>query len=256
MGKLFKIEMKKLYKSTAMRIMLIIVVVLSLISVASYAFIDSMGNELVALTFKITGHDIYIALLQDNSDTILLITILMAILIGSDFSARTLQMQLSAGYSRMQIVVSRFLSSIVAFLILFALYMLCMVGGITAIFGFGLEVTGDIIGNLVLKTVMCVFMSFSMIALYMLICFLLKSTGSSIGVCLPFMLIGTSILQALAMAFKTCKFIIELTPFGQIMLIGEDLNNLEIVKFFAVGAVWIIGMILINHATFKNAELK
>ena len=44
MGKLFRIEMKKLWRSTAMRVMVIVSIVMSFIIVESYEFIYSMAD--------------------------------------------------------------------------------------------------------------------------------------------------------------------------------------------------------------------
>lgn len=256
MGKLFRIEMKKLWRSTAMRVMVIVSIVLSLISVASYAFIDSMADEFSGGMFGIDGYSALNTLLSDNSDSMLFAVLLIAILIGGDFSARTLQTQISAGFSRMQVIISRFLSTIVAYLVFHVTYMIFFAGGVTIVLGFGKEVTGALVGEILLQMLMSLFMSFAMLAIYMFFCFLLKSTGASIGVCLPFMLVGTSIIQMLSFAFETCEKIIALTPFGQIMLVTSELDGLGYVKFFAVGIVWMVGMLAVTFATFRKAELK
>lgn len=256
MGKLFRIEMKKLWKSTAMRVMVIVTIVLSLISVASYAFIENMADDYLGEMLGINGYAAMNALISDNSDSMLFAVLLIAILIGGDFSARTLQTQISAGYSRLHIIFSRFLSTMVAYIVFNLTYMLFFVGGVTIVLGFGESVTGELIGELLLQIFMSLLMSAAMLTIYMFFCFLLKSTGASIGVCLPFMLVGTSIIQVLSFAFEICKKIIELTPFGQIMLITSDLDAVGYVKFFGVALVWIAGMLAVTFAAFRKAELK
>lgn len=255
MGKLFKIEMKKLWKSTAMRVMMIVSVVLSFISVISYVFIDNLSEEMMYF-FDVGGYYAIKTLIDDTSDSMLFAVLLMAILIGGDFSARTLQTQVAAGFSRFKIILSRYLSTLVAFILFYITYMVFYAGGMTIAFGFGKTVTGALIGELILQIFMSIVMAAATLGIYMFFAFLLKSTGATIGVCLPFMLLGTTIIQVLSLAIKACEKIIALTPFGQAMVITSGLDTLGYVKFFAVGIVWIAGMLAVTFAAFRKAELK
>lgn len=255
MGKLFKIEMKKLWKSTAMRVMLLVTLVLSIISVAMYVMIDNMAEDM-SMGPAVSGYSILTTIFQDSSDSMLFTVLLIAILIGGDFSARTLQTQIAAGFSRFKVIMSRYLSTIVAFLIFYFATMLFMVGGVSMFIGFGREMTGELFVDILLKTFMSVFMGASTLSIYMFFCFLVKSTGASIGICLPFMLLGAPILTTLSYVFETCEFIIGLTPFGQVLLIPAEFDGMGYFKFYAVGLVWLVGMIYLTYLTFRRAELK
>lgn len=256
MSKLFKIEMKKLWKSTAMRIMLLVTLVLSILSVAVYVFVDNFADGAMAEMMTVDGYGVLESLLMDTSDSMLFTVLLIAILIGSDFAARTLQTQIAAGFSRVKIIISRYMSTVVAFLIFYFATMLFMVGGVSIFLGFGEKLTGELIGDIMLKIFMSVFMGMVTLSIYMFFCFLVKSTGAGIGICLPFMLIGTSILQMLSLAFEACEKIINLTPFGQAMFVTAELDGMGYFKFFAVGFIWMVAMLLLTHITFKKAELK
>lgn len=256
MGRLFKIEMKKLWKSTAMRVMLLVSLGLCLFNVLIFLLMKNLMDGLDAMGLGVDGYYAFSTLASQNSDSMMFTVLLIAILIGGDFSARTLQMQLSAGYSRFQVIISRYLSTLVAFVIFFITYLVAYAGGITLVLGFGRPVTSEVIGELILELLMGLFMSAVILAIYLFICFLVKSTGASIGISLPFMLVGVTILQTVSFAFETAETIISFTPFGQQMIIGSSFDALDYVKFFAVGIVWLVGIISLIFVTFRKAELK
>lgn len=256
MGRLFKIEMKKLWKSIAMRVMILVSLGLCLLNVAIFAMVKNFMDGFNVADLGMNGYYAFQNLVSQNSDSMMFTVLLMAILIGGDFSARTLQMELSAGYSRLQVIISRYLSTLVAFMIFFTTYLVAYAGGTTLVLGFGRPATSEVIGELILEILMGLFMSAVILAIYMFICFLVKSTGASIGISLPFMLIGVTILHTLTFAFETADTIMSFTPFGQQILIGDTFDTLGYVKFFGVGIVWLVGMISLIFVTFRKSELK
>ena len=268
MGKLFKIEMKKLRKSTAMMVMLIVAASLSVLSVAIYGLVNMFEDDILMIFGMNSGYSMAQSLIySDSSDSMVMAVILMAVLIGGDFSARTLQAQVAAGFSRFQIIVSRFLSLVISYLIIYVVYFSITVIGTTIIFGFGDNVTGAMVGELIGQLFLGLLMAVTMLSMYMLFAFLLKSTGGTIGVCLPCMLIGTSILNGLAVVSEEVYTIISFTPFGQSMelsmeaqgsfvgmLLGFD--GLNPVKFICVCIVWFAVFIGLTFLSFRKAELK
>lgn len=267
MGKLFKIEMKKLRKSTAMMVMLIVAASLSFLSVAIYGLVNMFTDDILSIFGIINGYSMASSLTySDSSDIMVMVVILMAVLIGGDFSARTLQTQVAAGYSRFQIIVSRFLSIMVAYLILYVVYFTITVVGTTLIFGFG-DVTGSMVGELVGNIFLGIIMAMTMLSMYMLFAFLLKSVGGTIGVCLPFMLIGTSIINMVSAISDVVYDIISFTPFGQsweLTMSGQSsilgvflgVESVDPVKFICVCVVWFVGFMGLTFLSFRKAELK
>lgn len=260
MGKLFKIEMKKLSKSTAMRVMLIVAASISLLNVIIYGFADNMASELLAILGKADGYHIMKSLICDDSDIMLMVVILMAVLVGGDFSARTLQTQIAAGFGRFEIIISRFLSTMVAYVILQAIYVGITGIGSTILFGFGSAVSGEMIGELLLDIVLSLLLAMTMLSIYMLFAFLLKSTGATIGVCLPTMLMGVSIINFISGVSRVMRDVMSFTPFGQQMALSDGgliyTQELDPVKFILVCVVWLAGFISLTFLSFRNAELK
>lgn len=259
MGKLFRIELKKLGKSKAMRVMLIVAAALSVLNVVVYGLMDAI-EDLMSLVFgEMSGYTIAMSLASDSSDIMLMVVILMAVLVGGDFSARTLQAQVAAGFGRFQIILSRFLSSALAYVILYVLYFGVTVIGVTAIFGFGDDITSKMMEELFLNIFLSFIMAMTMLALYMLFAFLFKTTGATIGVSLPMMLMGTSIIQMFTFISELADDIISFTPFGQQLLLSSLLphsSELEPVKFIGVCVVWMAAFIALTFASFRKAELK
>lgn len=258
MGKLFKIEMMKLRKSTAMLVLLIVAIALSLLNVGVYGLVNLVSDSLLSVFGKVDGYNMAVTMTSDTSDIMMMVVILMAVLIGGDFSARTLQTQVAAGYSRFKIIISRFITVAISYVILYTLYFSITVIGMTIIFGFGDGITSDMVSELVLKLFLSFIMAMTMLSMYMLFAFLLKSTGATIGVCLPVMLFGVSIIQMLSMVSEVVYDIISFTPFGQSMLLGDmfGLEEVEPIKFICVCIVWFSGFMSLSFLSFRKAELK
>ncbi|NLL92717.1 MAG: hypothetical protein GX225_01010 [Clostridiales bacterium] len=260
MSKLLKIEFMKIKSSLAFKVTLLVCLGLCLLSVAMYAFISNSQDtaDMAAMMgMKISGYSMFMVSMTNSSDCIMLATIVICILIGSDFTARTLQTEISAGFSRTKIVLSRFISTTIILLIFIIVYSGTLLFGTSIFCGFGAEISAGLIGEMLLALFMNWFISVSMMSLYMLICFLFKSVGPSIGVTMPAMLIGTSILSVLAAIYEVAGKIYSFTPLGQMGVVGDTtLEALDYVKFFGVGIGFAAVMLVITVLTFRKSELK
>ena len=181
MGKLFKIEMKKLRKSKAMLVLLIVSAALSLFNVGVYGLLKAFADDLLSIFGNVDGYNMAMKMTADTSDVVLMVLILMAVFIGGDFSTRTLQTQIAAGYSRFSILISRYITMIVSYVILYTIYFTITVGGITIMFGFGDNITSAMVGELLLNLLYSFLMAMTMLSLYMLFAFLVKSTGATLS---------------------------------------------------------------------------
>lgn len=258
MSKLLKIEFKKIRKSLAFKATLIICAVMCIMNVGLYVIMSNISDlgELLG-EMGITGYGIFSSCMTQSTDAIMLTTIVLCIMIGGDFSARTLQSQIVAGYSRIQIVISRLISSFVILFIFDFVYTFILTGGISLFIGFGTEFTAKLFGEMVISFLMSIFMSYSIMTLYMLIVFIFKSVGPSIGITMPLMLIGTSVIQIFVQLNETAAKIFSFTPYGQMYVIGDfTLQAVDYFKFFSIGAVYIVAMTVIIILNFRKAELK
>lgn len=104
-------------------------------------------------------------------------------------------------------------------------------------------------------------MSYAIMTLYLLIIFIFKSVGPSLGVTMPVMLVGTSIIQILASLNDITEKIVSFTPSGQLFVLKDisfdaSFGAMGYFKFFAVGSVYVAIMITTVIFTFRKAELK
>lgn len=258
MGKLFKIEMKKLRKSKAMLVLLIVSAALSLFNVGVYGLLKAFAGDLLSIFGNVDGYNMAMKMTADTSDVVLMVLILMAVFIGGDFSTRTLQTQIAAGYSRFSILISRYITMIVSYVILYTIYFTITVVGITIMFGFGDNITSAMVGELLLNLLYSFLMAMTMLSLYMLFAFLVKSTGATIGICVPFMLIGVSIISMLSLINEVVYDIISFTPFGQSSLLGGmfELEPIVPLKFIGVCVVWFSIFTSLSYLSFRKSELK
>lgn len=265
MGRLFKIEMKKLQKSTAMKVMLIVAAGLGVLSVAINVLLDILAEGLVEEALGLSGYNMALTMSYGDTDMLLMVVIIMAVLIGGDFSARTLQTQVAAGYGRFKIIVSRFLSGIVAYVILYIEYCIICIGGITIFYGWGEDITSkqglEHLGEIGAQFGLGLLLSITFLAIYMLFMFLLKNVGGSIGVCVPTMLLVPGILQTVIMFNKDAAEVLSFTPIGQqyefaMSMYGKGLADVDIVRFVVVCVVWLVAFIGLNFLTFRKSELK
>lgn len=96
------------------------------------------------LDMSINGYTMFYSCVTNPSDILMLSTIVACIIIGGDFASRTLQSQIIAGYSRTQIVISRFISSFVLLFVFATVYTLIIFGGVTLFVGFGIPLQQNI----------------------------------------------------------------------------------------------------------------
>ncbi len=262
MSRLLKIEFIKIRKSLAFKVTLLICALMCLMDVGLYVVMSSFTNLAEeVLDMSINGYTMFYSCVTNPSDILMLSTIVACIIIGGDFASRTLQSQIVAGYSRTQIVISRFISSFVLLFVFATVYTLIIFGGVTLFVGFGIPFTAKILGEMLVSFFMSVFMSYAIMTLYLLIIFIFKSVGPSLGVTMPVMLVGTSIIQILASLNDITGKIVSFTPSGQLFALKDisfdaSFGAMGYFKFFAVGLVYVAIMITTVIFTFRKAELK
>jgi len=262
MIRLMKIEIKKLSKSLAFKIiagLIILTVVMNLGIYGMVKIIDmpevNAALEMSGLT--LSGNMMFRSLIASPSgDVMLFSVILLCILIGSDFSSKTLQGQITAGYSRMTVAVSRLFTGIIIFTFFTVVYVGANTIGMSIIFGFGEKFTAAVAGDMLGRFVVHLISSIALISIYWLIIMSVKSIGASIGICLPTLMVGVILLQTLSGLFKVAKKIIDWTPYGIASIPAETLDASKIVRLLVVSVLTLVITIGINKITFDKAELK
>lgn len=257
---LVKIELKKIFSSLSFLILMAVNVFMCALSVLLVYMIsgtagsEQMGMDVMSLMPK--GYDSFVMLMQNSSDVFLLLSILMCIAIGGDFAKRTLQTQLTAGYSRMQVFASRYITMMIMYVVFLVVYILVYVGGTCLTLGFGTEFTGDIFVNMLKVFGLNIVMASAYIGIYIFMCFLTKSLGAAMGINLAMVFMVPSIFSMAAGNSKVVEIIYKSTPYGQSGMITPDIAGKDMILFFVVAIAYVIITCVASWLVFRKAELK
>ncbi len=257
MRNLLSIELLKLRKSKATLIVFLILYGLSFLGTAIIYFI-SLGNDITnqAMGFTFDGYSSYVTAITGFQDCLIFTSILIAILIGGDFSSRTLQIQVAAGCKRFHIYLSRQLSMIIVFTFMAFTYILLNVFLTTILFGFGKELTVSLFLELFKGTLLSILNTVSILSFVVLLAFILKSIGAVLGIVLSFFMLGTSLLSLLSMNFELFEKVYSFTPLGQSVLYAGNFDSFEIIKSILISTISILISLLLGFIYFEKNELK
>jgi len=265
MNRLMKIEMKKLGKSLAFKIILGIIVLTCFMNVGIFALVKVIDDPAMNMSLAVMGmmgdglkgYNVFVSYTGAMDDVLLFTVILMCILICGDFSSRTLQGQISAGYSRTNVAISRLFTTVIVFAVLSAVYLMLNMIGMSMIFGFGKDISFDIIVELIVRFIFCMVANVAMLSIYWLIIFMVKSVGASIGVCLPFSIFLTPIIRLIETFFEGAGKIIDWTPFGITSIPAmTSFETGDVIRLFVTSIVTVGLIITANIALFRRSELK
>ncbi len=262
MMNLLKIEVVKLTKSLAFKIVTGLILLTVCMNLGIYAIVKIINMKeiiemLEMMGTSLTGYSTFKSLMTSSSGDVMLFTvILLCILIGGDFSSKTLQGQIAAGHSRMKVSITRLFTGIMVFSIFTIIYIGANTIGMSIMFGFGEKFTLALFGELVARIVLHFYASAAVISIYWLIIMTMKHVGASIGVCLPLILVGSTLIEMLALFFEKVAKVIEWTPFGAYGVPSGELNVENVVRFLVVMTLTLIVTIGLNYISFRKAELK
>lgn len=184
----------------------------------------------------------------------MILGILVAISIGSEYSNKTFKNVWSRGFSRFQSYVAKLIVMSVAALIYALLMMIvCFLLG-TALCGIGkpLEVTQ------LIALIIQLFLVVALAVAFCLIAFMFKKTSISvvIAVMIPSLLsMGAS---AIDLAFKFKEIDFEISPFiltNQIALIAIDQDTVTISKAFICGVVYLVFCSISGYFVMRKDEI-
>lgn len=170
------------------------------------------------------------------------------------FEERCIQAEVMAGYSRIQVLISKlcnFLCSITIFiltpLILNTLITSC-------IFGIG-EISDTFFNSMVLMPLALLLSNLAFLSICMFVSFCVHGIGVTIGVNMAVILILYGITQS-AIDNESLHSILSFTSVGQsfLILINSSLSNLLLA--IAVAFITIFLVLVITYIKFRNQELK
>lgn len=172
-------------------------------------------------------------------------------LITQCFNERTVQLSVMAGYSRIEVLISKFSSFLFFLIILIAIPTLAVTLITSLIFGWGDTAVGIYSGMFL--TVLLVNAAF--MSIYVPISFAVKNLGASIGVNCAVIIILNGLVQGLIHK-EGLHEILSFTPAGQTMLLYMDFGSGNLIKSVIVSIITIILMFAVTYIKFGKEELK
>lgn len=234
MANVLNADFYKVSKLKSIYIGAAIMFVLMLINFAVYWYTLSVANSILdeferegMLALIGAGKD---RLFQSSAliDIGLFIAIILGIFIGGEFSNGTIKTAVARGGNRVQIYFSKWLT-MATLVVAYSLYALIIAGILTAIKGYGEDFTALQFGLLVRSTVLQMLVNLSIGSLFVMIGFLCRSAGSSIGVSLAAYILISVIITVISVIVSVsggdAKWLTELISFLPAQQLSSACNS-------------------------------
>ena len=258
-----KCEFIKLKKSTAFKVTWLVTLCFSVL----YGFmVVRSGDEYNGLLLVINS-------LSDSSLYIIIGAVIAGLFICNDFENRTFQESITCGNSHLSVILSKSFVYTLSMLAACVPYSIVSGAIVAAKYGWGLDMAGasgfDFFARMSLLLVSIFFSYLPVIMLFVLICFLVQKTGSSLAINMPIMMIGTIVFQMLQQyVFPESEIYAKLygysflglckMPFGYLseeaLLVDVTMQNY--LPIIIAGAVWSILFFTTAAIIFKKRDLK
>ncbi len=175
--------------------------------------------------------------------------------ISSAFQDRIIQSAVMAGNSRLTVLLSKAAVYLTALVILCALPIILIGFMMSLIYGFGAQLSVEIIMYIMRVFVLSILMNMATMSICIPISFLIKSSGVSIGANIVVILLYNGLANVMLGSEKAIK-LISYTSMGQSFMIFGDMTGISILKAVAVALTTIALCIYIAYSRFHLEELK
>lgn len=193
--------------------------------------------------------DIFNGMVYDSTFLLVIISSILALVLGQEFSCRTLDLEVSAGHPRKEIFASQLIVYLLAFNIMALAY---PIAGCIREFGrFGMEDIGAFFNNMLKASVYSFLMNSAMFLLAMLICYCLQHALKSVAATAVLMFVlslylGYGMMLHFPVAFLPTYQIRESVSSGGFFHSAALL----------VGVIWVILLICLSWMRFRKCDLK
>lgn len=240
---LFKLEVYKLKRNKSFLLIACAVIIFEVF------YVINNGSLVGIEAFK---HSMY-----DVSTTMLLGAILTGLFVGNDFTTRIINQEVTAGHSRLKILISKsviFYCSVEVITILYPITSVCIN---TAFNGWGEEFTAFTLLYIIRTVLLRFIIDAGCTSLWVLIAFLFKDIGKTIGVSVIMFIVGIGVLTALSEKSSIAKFIYSLTANSQArVIVNEVLTSYNIMWTCIVNLLMFFVFMSMSYIVFRRAELK
>lgn len=193
--------------------------------------------------------DIFNGMVYDSTFLLIIISSMLALMLGQEFSCRTIALEVNAGHSRKAIFFSKVIAYLIACNIMALVYPVS--GCIREFIRFGITDAGNFIYQVIKAVLYSLLLNSATFLITIWICFTLRSSAKAVAVTavITFALslyLGYGEMLKLPVAFLT---------------IYQIRAAVTTIRFFQpgvllTGAVWSIVLILLSWFSFRKCELK
>lgn len=265
MSNLLKVETFKLLRNRSLHYLLIVETLIAFF-VVFIAFLDEQGllDRIDGMTIEVeqevTMTGIYMMLQWLRTPelfiTILLLTILGAFFITSEYVNGTIKHLIASGHERWQIYISKTIVYILGVLGLF-FYMPLVLGLFgTLFFGLGEGPSIDELQALGRMTMLEVLFLISFICIAMIFIMLANSPGVAIILFIGFYLVNQTGIQMIETKYKIGKLVNKYSVFNRFsQLYAESLTNRLLIELTTIASVTIFISLFIGIYLFKRKDI-
>lgn len=258
MTNLMRAEVKKIVKSKAIWIMMLMMLFLSLTtSLSTLNYIGAEGAEkATAMQIPLTGYDAFASTLKDMPLILFLGIFVIGVILCHDFESRFIHMEVSCGYSRAKIIISKILSVMIAYAVVLLPYPLGRAVFQSMITEFGTPFNLSIALKMIAMFVTIFMAGLALNGITMLLAILIKKTVFVIGSAFVVVVLGTSFLSSLAYANEGFGEILSHTPMGFFKLLAvNNYSSGVLLKAFLISALFVFVFSYVSHLFFRRMEL-
>lgn len=255
MYNIIKCEFFKLRKSRSFYVIFLVMAAMSLLM---FYMIASREQEIVNRgTVVNSGVNIFLNALSDFSLYATLGAIFAGMFICGDFENRTLQNGISAGGGRLTILAGKAIVYFIAVSMLSLPYPLINLICSTIRFGFGLELSIEIILKLLGILTAFLFSNCALVSICVSFAFVIQKVGGVIGAGIAVIIFGGNIIISIAAMRPELAFIFDYSPYGlSFSSISLDNGTADFIKVIFISLIYMAVVLAATYGVFKKAELK
>jgi len=193
--------------------------------------------------------DIFNGMVYDSTFLLVLVSSILSLILGQEFSWRTISQEVGAGHTRLQIFASKLISYLIAFNIMAIIYPVS--GCIREYARFGLTDMGSFFYNIVKATAYSFFLNSTVFLIAMLCCYWFRNSVKAVavtaGVIFALSLyLGYGMMLGLPVVFLPTFQIREAVSSQTTILPGS----------LFIGAIWLVTLIILIWGKFRRSDLK
>jgi len=216
-----------------------------------------MGIHLVAKdTFNPTVPEVFHSSFGTGL-TEILIGILIAAFLAKEYSQGTIKNILAYGKSRTEFYLAKFITIVIAIIIILFCLVLVSTIGSSIINGWGETFKTSQLLHMVISFLLSIISNASIAAILMMIAIAVKSNGSTIGITVGIFVVFPSIISFVYGLNKVFDKIYQITPFyNNQVAVSIYASNGDLIKSLLVSLITIIISLFVGIQIFKKQDVK